>query len=348
MWRRKSEKSLRAVRTLARRWVASKRTEDFVAAPEAHDLLDDLAFLRKGQGFTPARLASLGALVELLSEHPDESFERMRSRFESAIHSLGQPEADLLLDIFALSPETSGLPRLGDRRQAYANKIGRGVETVAGREASALKRLVSTLVRGSFAQSPLTITVPEMHGGIIYETTSTLIVVENRKWARTLEHYRFVATFDEMDFLTITRSYEAKTTADSKGRFRVNTRPTSHGFNDHFWHQNVARDADEPMRRGEMYDLKFLLEPIDRDQPGPMVNAYRAFHERSLLASFRVAFVGERPSQVWKYERVSHFDQPGVPTDRNRLLIDESATATLRLRDLHGGLVSGIAWEWGD
>lgn len=346
MWRRKSEKSWRAVKTLARRWVASKRTEVFVAAPEAHDLLDDLAFLRKGQGFTPARLASLGALVGLLSEHPDESFERMRSRFESAIHSLGQPEADLLLDIFALSPETSGLPRLGDRRQAYANKIGRGVETVAGREASALKRLVSTLVRGTFAQSPLTIAVPEMHGGIIYETTSTLIVIENRKWARTLEHYRFAATFDEMDFLTITRSYEAKTTADPKGRFRVNTRPTSHGFNDHFWHQNVARDADEPMRRGEMYDLKFLLEPIDRDQLGPMVNAYRAFHERSLLASFRVAFVGERPSQVWKYERVSHFDQPGVPNDHNRIHCDEHGQVALRLRDLHGGLVAGIAWDW--
>lgn len=323
-------------------------TEERVAAPSADDILDDLAFLRKGQGFTPARLASMGGVVELLRAHPDEPFERMRSRFESAIHSLGQPQSDLLLDIFALSPHTRDLPRLGDRRQAYATQIGRGVETVANREVSALQRLVSTLVRGTFAQSPLTIAVPEMHGGIIYETTSTLIVVENRKWARTLEHYRFVATFDEMDFLTITRSYEAKTTADPKGRFRVNTRPTSHGFNDHFWHQNVARDADEPMRRGEMYDLKFLLEPIDRDQLGPMVNAYRAFHERSLLASIRVAFVGERPSQVWKYERVSHFDQPGVPTDHNRVLLDESATATLRLRDLHGGLVSGIAWVWGD
>lgn len=321
-------------------------TEGLVAAPSADDILDDLAFLRKGQGFTPARLASIGAVVELLSEHPDEPFERMRSRFESAIHSLGQPEVDLLLDIFALSPETQNLPRLGDRRQVYATKIGRGVDTVANREHSALERLVSTLVRGTFVQSPLTIAVPEMHGGIIYETTSTLIVIENRKWARTLEHYRFVATFDEMDFLTITRSYEAKTTADPRGRFRVNTRPTTHGFNDHFWHQNVARDADEPMRRGVMYDLKFLLEPIDRDELGPMVNAYRAFHERSLLASFRVAFVGERPSQVWKYERVSHFDQPGVPTDLNRVLLDESVTATLRLRDLHGGLVSGIAWEW--
>lgn len=319
-----------------------------MAAPSADDILDDLAFLRKGQGFTPVRLASVGGVVNLLRARLDEPFERMRSRFESAVFSLGQPEADLLLDIFALSPETRDLPRLGDRRQVYATKIGRGVETVANREVSALERLVSTLVRGTYAQSPLTIAVPEMHGGIIYETTSTLIVVENRKWARTLEHYRFVATFDEMDFLTITRSYEARTAADPKGRFRVNTRPTSHGFNDHFWHQNAARDADEPMRRGEMYDLKFLLEPVYPDQLGSMVNAYRAFHERSLLASIRVAFVGERPSQVWKYERVSHFDQPGEPSESNRTSLDDQGLATLRMRDLYGGLASGVSWTWDD
>lgn len=317
-----------------------------MAAVGADDIFADLAFLRKGPGFTPARLATLRAIVDLLSQEPGEPYERLRSRFESAIHSLGQPDAALLLDVFALTDQTRSLPRLDDRRRIHAASVSRSVATVADREVPALTRLVSTLVRGNYAQSPLLIAVPEMHGGIIYETTSTLIVVENRKWARTLEHYRFVATFDEMDFLTITRSYDATTTADPTGRFRVNTRPTSHGFNDHFWHRDKAGHTDEPMRRGETYDLKFRLEPPEGAELPPMVNAYRAFHERSLHATIKIAFIGERPHTIWKYERVSHFAQPGTPTESNRVEVSSDGSVALRLRDLHGGLASGIAWEW--
>jgi hypothetical protein len=314
--------------------------------PLPDDLGEELAYLRKREGFKASRLHKVPLVAQLLRQDPNETFERARSRFVSAIHSLGEPESHLLLDVFALSDHTQGLPRLEDRRRVHAAAVNRGIETIADREVPALNRLLSALVSGSYAQSPLTISVPEMHDGIIYETTSTMITVENRRWKHTREHYRFVAIFDEMDYLTITRSYPARAGVATNCAFRLNTREASHGFNDHFWHLNSVRTADEPMRRGESYDLIFLLQPPDPDEPHSLVNAYRAFHERSLFASIQVAFVGEWPALIWKYERVSHFAAPGYPDPNNLVPLDNNGVASLRLRDVHGGLVSGIAWQW--
>lgn len=310
------------------------------------DLLDDLARLRKNDGFTAKHLADSPMVEHLLREKDSDEFGRLRSRFVSAVYSLEDRDAALLLNIYGLSDETRELPRLGDRRAVHAAKIHRGVDTVYNLEPGAIGRLASRLIHGTYAQSPLLIDVPEMHGGIIYEQTSTLIIVENRLWKRTIEHYRFVATFDEMDYLTVTRSYAARASVPADGAFRLNTRPTSQGFNDHFWHRD-RNGNDSPMRRGEMYDLKFVLEPEEPvEEQEPIVNAYRAFHERSLLTSIQVAFIGERPTVVWKYERVSHFAQPGVPSDSSQMASDERGFVTLRLRDQWGGLASGFAWIW--
>lgn len=314
---------------------------------DSDDLLADLALLRKNHGFIQRRLVRMPLVEEVLRARPTDSYERLRSRFVSAIASLDPAEADLLLDVYALSPETERMPLLNERRKYYADRIRRGIDTVADRETPALEHLLTALVTGRYAQSPLTLDVPEMHGGIIYETTSTLIVVENRHWKQTRERYRFAATFDEMDYLTITRSYPARATAAPDGRFTLNTRPTSRGFNDHFWHRNIAGADNEPMRRGETYELRFKLEPDEvSGKVTPIVNACRAFHERSLLASIQVRFIGERPTTIWRYERVSFFAQPGQPSDTNRIEIDDRGVATLRLRDVHGGLFSGMAWTW--
>jgi len=314
--------------------------------PDADDLVADLAFLRKNDGFIARRLDQVPLVKGLLTSASSDEFGRLRSRFTSAIHALGEVDAALLLDVYGLTAETAGHGTLRARREAHGQRIGRGIDTVADREHAAIAQLAAKLTRGAYRQSPLTIDVPEMHDGIIYEMTSTLILIENRRWKQTREHYRFVATFDEMDFVTITRSYPARASVPTDGQFRVNTRPTSHGFNDHFWSRDPSGE-DTAMRRGKTYDLKFILEPDEAiEAREPMVNAYRAFHERSLLASIRVAFIGQRPRTIWKYERVSHFAQPGTPNETNYVRTDERGVASLRLRDLHGGLVSGIAWEW--
>ena len=58
-----------------------------VAKLRGDDLAAELEFMRKNEGFTERRLNPTGMLAEVLREKPDDSFERVRSRFLSAIHA---------------------------------------------------------------------------------------------------------------------------------------------------------------------------------------------------------------------------------------------------------------------
>ena len=250
--------------------------------------------------------------------------------------------------MFALSPDTQDVPELLQRREIHGDKIGRKVDTVRTREAAALKALHSRLVSGRYAQAPLVLDVPEMHGGIIYEETSTLIVVENRRWQATYEHYRFANMAGELGYVTIGRSYPGVVTPSNKGDFKVNTRPVDGaGWNDHFWHLNTARTVIEPMQDRTRYDLRFrITPPEDGSEPEPVTLASRALHHRSLLFTIRVGFIGKRPASIWKFEGASPFTRPHAANEYNRVQLDARGTATLTLRDVHGGLFNGLAWSW--
>ena len=311
------------------------------------DVRADLALLRKFEGFIPRRLDEVPSVGTLLQQEPDDTYERLKSRFISAIHSLDEQEAALLLDVFALSPETRDIPRLQQRRAAHGQRVGRGSETIAARESAALEHLLSRLLTGKYAQSPFVIDVPEMHDGIIYESTSTFLVVQDRRWRETHEHYRFAATFEEMDYLTVTRSYPGRTTANEKGRFRVDTREVpGAGWNDDFWHLNKDRTDTEPMKRGGVYELGFSIHPGDADERKSLSLVSRAFHERSLSATIQVRFIGEKPADVWTFRQVSPYARPTAADDGNRATLDDRGIATVRQRDAHGGLFTGIAWQW--
>lgn len=314
---------------------------------QSGDVREDLGFLRKNEGFSERRIENTPIVRELLQAEPGESFERSKSRFISAVHSLQNDEATLLLDIFALTPATQSIRSLSERRTIHGRSISRGIDTVAARESIALDHLTTRLITGTYAQSPVALDVPEMHDGLIYEQTTTLFVVKDRRWHETIEHYRFVAAFDEMDTVRVTRSYPALVSTKTGGEFRVRTLPASRGETDHFWHLDATRRHDEPMRRGGSYDLRFKVQPSDdRSRHEQLSLISRAFHERSLLATIRVQFIGERPTLLWTHERVSYFDSPGFPSKRNIRQLDDEGVALLRMRDVHGGLFSGMAWRF--
>ena len=315
---------------------------------QAESLHDELARLRKNEGFIQRRLASSSIADQVLRQADTDTFERLKSRFISAIYSLSEPESALLLDIYALSPETEGVASLKERRQIHGQKIHRKIEAVAMREKPALDHLHSRLVAGTYAQSPLVLHVPEMHGGLIYEHVSVLIVVENRIWRETREYYRFANMVDELDYVTISRSYPALATPHPKGDFKVNTRPVEGvGWNDHFWHLDKTHAKTEPMLQDQIYDLRFTLVPeLSQAEPTPITLASRALHERALLFSLQVGFIGEKPKRLWKFERVSPFARPDTANQYNQIALDEHGIATVRLRDVYGGLFNGIGWEW--
>lgn len=315
---------------------------------DAATLLHELSWLCKREGFVQRHLVQAPVVDEVLRGSLEDSFERLRFRFISAIHTLPDEQAALLLDIFALSDDTATVGNLLERRRMHGAKINRKIDTVASREQAALRLLHGRLITGRYTQAPLVLDVPEMHGGIIYEETNTLLVVRDRHWEATYEQYRFVNMAGELDYVTVTRSYPGVVTPDRKGAFKVNPRPVEGaGWNDHFWHLNGSHTAVEPMADEERFDLRFrITPPEDANEPGPIKLASRAFHERSLLATIRVGFIGEHPSSIWRFINASPYARPAAADEYNAVQLDEKGTVTLVLRDVHGGLFSGFAWEW--
>lgn len=315
-------------------------------------LLRELAWLRKRAGFTAARLVGAPLVDEVLRASLEDSFERLRHRFVSAIYSLEEDDAQLpqvLLDAYGLSQATAGCGGLLARRRLVADRLGCSMETVAHREEAGMRLLHARLVAGRYAQAPLVLDVPEMHGGVVYEETSTLVVVAQRRWRATVERYRLANMAGEVDYLTIARSYPAVVSADPAGEFVVRSREVAgSGWSDHFWHIDPASGQPAPMRDATRYQLAFRLEPDPQDEAvaEPLLLASRAFHARSLLATIRVRFIGEAPRSIWAYEGASPFARPQAANRYNRTGLDAHQQATLVLRDVHGGLFSGFGWEW--
>ncbi|MCM3895775.1 hypothetical protein ND991_11195 [Gordonia sputi] len=304
---------------------------------DTSDLTGDLLYMRKGDGFTANRIVNAGTLRFVLGG-AGEPFDSLRSRFVSAIRSLRDPEPELLLAAYGLAPEYGGLPTIRERRQKYGGTVDRGIDTVADREDAAIDHLRVQLLSGWYTQSPLPARLPEMHNGIIQESVHIFTLVVDKIWKETREHYRFVALFDEAEYIAISSSYPGRPIPE--GDFTVRTVRIGESFSHQFWH------SPGPMQRGRTYDLRFALVPhAGYGEPGAVVEEARAFHERALVVTIEVKFQGVEPRRVWAFKDLTYFERPGPPS-RASIEPTKDGTVRARLHDRHGGLFSGFAWAW--
>lgn len=277
---------------------------------DSSDLLSDLLFMRKGSGFTARRIVDAGTLRHVLGD-ADAPYDNLRDRFVSAINSLRDPEPELLLAAYRLDPDYADCKTLRERRQRYGQSVDRKVDTVADREDAALDHLRVQLLSGWYTQSPLPAKLPEMHNGTMQEYVHVSVLVRDKQWMHTHEHYRFVALFDEMDFIAISTSYEATPIAEEP--FTVKTVRSGGSFDHRFYYRTQ-------MRRGETYELRFTLLPDEEHgAPEGICEVSRAFHERTLAVMIEVNFEGEQPEVVWGFEGLTFFQRPGNPTVENTM-----------------------------
>ena len=300
-------------------------------------LLRDLQLMLKREGFTPTRVVKAPTLRQILGGE-NEPFEVLKERLISAVRSLNDPESEMLLDAFALSPETEKIFGLPDRYVHYGSKVNLKIDTVRKQVAAALENLRNQLTTGWYPKSPLPFRIPESHNGIVNEIVYVQTIVRDMKWQETRERYRFVTTFDEADFLGITSTQEGL--VETVGDFTAKRTRVGDYFEDRFF-------SKEPMHRGQAYDLMFrrLPEP-DMDDPYVLVGEWRGFHEPTRAAVFDVAFLGQTPQRIWEFTGLTHLQAPGEPNQKQILKIDKNQLVRTRFHDLYGGLFSGIAWEW--
>ena len=294
-------------------------------------------YLRKDAGFTASRIARAPLVRQLLGGE-NETYEILRERFLSAIHSLRDPHPEILLDIFALSSATDGANLLKQRRRVYGERHGIKVEAVADREDAALDNLRKQLVTGWYPKSPAGFPVPESHNGFVQQEAAILTIIKNRAWHETREYYRLIAAFDEADFIAISSSFPGRPIAE--GDFTVRTVRIGESFTHRFFYK-------EPMRRGETYELKFRIVPDPEfGERGALTETSRAFHEPTRFATFQSVFIGEKPGKIWSYWGLTFFERPGNLKTGEQLEFNDESVVMAVFYDLYGGLFSGIAWEW--
>lgn len=147
----------------------------------SEDLLTDLLYLRKNEGASATRLAKAGT-VNLVLGSQDDDAEVKLERLRSAIQSLDDDQATVLMAAFGLSPETNAVKSLKARRELYGAQVGRKVDTIASRENVALEQLRFQLLTGWYPASPLPRRVPELHNGVVNELVELTTVVSDGCW----------------------------------------------------------------------------------------------------------------------------------------------------------------------
>ena len=298
-------------------------------------VLRDLLYLRKADGFTATRFQRTSALRAVLGGDRDP-LAVLQERFESAISSLRDADAAILMQVYGLAMETSGLPSLQRRRDCAAKHLGIGRDAVADRDAAAVKRLHYQILTGWYPKSPVSIRIPESHNGIVNHHVHVRTLVRNGRHVESLHHYRFFCTFEGAEYLALTTAPDVPVT-EIGNEFRLTSETAESGV--------IHRFSRSPMDRGRVYDLRFRITNPDPDELGWLTEESLAFHEPTRFASFDAVFVGDRPTLIWQFSGLTAYERPGQPSLARRLATDGSRVSA-GFRDLYGGLFAGIAWEW--
>lgn len=307
--------------------------------PTPEDLRQALLFLRKGKGLTVERLGAQPALVEVLGGtqvRPEILIERL----ESAINSLWDTDEELLLDVFGMSPATAHLARVGDRRDHYGARQVPPIkrDAVADRDATAVERLLDQLITGWYPKSPIPHPIPTSHNGYVIHQLHVRTIVKNRRHLETHHLYRLFMLFDDVPYFPI--DTHDPTIPDLVGNdFTFERHDYANGYQRRFQHR-------EPMRKGQTYDLRYVVRNRNPDEPEESIGEYMAFHEPARFTTFEAKFIGERPSVIWRINRLTSIALPGAPSAESHLDLGSDATAVAHFRDLYGGLYSGLTWDW--
>lgn len=306
------------------------------AASVMPDVRRELLYLRKGVGYAPKRIAQCRALRGLLGGL-DQPEAVLRERLTSAIWSLRDEDAALLLTVYALDADAAARPpSLQQRRDAYGQAHGIGREAVADRDAKAIDKLLVQLLTGWYPKSPLPLRVPESHNSVVMIGVLTRTVVEERRHAETRRWYQFLATFDGVEYVAV-----ASPTNDpplTGNDIRVETLAEPNGFVHRFW-------FPEPLRRGRTYYLH-TYTPGDKMDERFLCEESMAFHEPTRIAAFEIAFRGVTPRIVWSFSGLTEPERPGEPGRLNTHRADNNGMVEVVKHDQHGGLYAGLAWEW--
>lgn len=316
------------------------------------DLVDDLVYLRKGSGATPARIAQASAVMDVVGGGRDASPVVVRQRLATAFGAIkANKGCDALRAAMALDDDVDTVTDLTERRARYGNHVGRSLNTVRAWETDAIQDLALTLLSRYYAgaATPLDAVMP--HGGFLLERLRVTALIKDRLFVEDEQIRTVVSLVDGAKGFRY-GSYSPTTLSSPTGGALLPPDVSDAGVVHKFM-------FDEPLRRGEMHTFGFREQVPEGSEDestaislpdGRVVHrdfSGQTFETPTLRYDVEVRFLGEMPEAVWSYDKLSRIERPGSLAGQPPVILDGNV-ARMTFRELYGGLAAGIAWVWKD
>lgn len=299
------------------------------------DVLADLYYLRKSEGFTPGRARNAGILIDILGG-PDQPYVLMRERLLAAIDTLDPDKALLLRAAFGLEPSITGRT-LRERRLAYGRLVDRKVDTVMDREDQAIQELIVPLLTEQYALSPYGESATLMHTAAIQTRIHIYTTMRDGIRTGTSESYQTLCLYEGAEYLEFSTDIPGEVTSSTAHQLQLID--TGNGS------RSIRCYPITPYRKGQLVNTELTFHPAHDAQSTVLREEARAFHVPTLAALFELDFIGQQPASIWHYQKKTWFQRPGTPDDQHTVHIN-NGHAAVRFRHLHDGLWTGIAWTW--
>ena len=151
------------------------------------DLLTDLLYLRKSEGFKMSRVRNASTFLSTMGGE-GQTFDSLKIRFISAICSLEEEQSvELLLIAYALDPDYEDIESIYDRRIKYGKIINRKYDTLADREDNSIKELAIIILLSQWVNAPLPANTPVIHGAFISEQLDVISIIKDKTLVETRE-----------------------------------------------------------------------------------------------------------------------------------------------------------------
>ena len=305
------------------------------------DLITDLMYLRKGDGFTITKARNASTFLDVIGG-VGQTFDELTTRFVSAICSLEEDQSvETLMVAYGLEPGFEGMNSILERREKYGQQIGRKYDTLVDREQAAIQELAVRMLMAQWVNAPLPANIPVIHGAFITEYLNVVSVIKDRTLTETRETQKFIALVDGIN--SYDYSTNEPTTLNPIEGCTVESSPI------HFGIKYILR-FPKPLKRGETHQISFTELSPEQGANGKKAVAMeitRSFAIPTFKYNQEVIFIGQKPRRIWSYNMLSLLERPGRADEQKLLAFKDNANSLrVSFNHLHAGLFSGVAWEW--
>ena len=289
-----------------------------------------------------------------------QTFEQIKVQFITLIRATAdEPYIDMLLAIYALSPDYCDIRLLSDRRKKFGIQIDRKIDTIADREVVAIKTLAEHLAWSYDFGEVLSTNFNFPNCGLLRLSLSVNTIVRDSQIIEYEHVHKFITLTDKVRYFVHSNMRLTDLVASVEAG-RVLSYDL--GWEKYKSYHKVNLYSLE-LRRGHFSIINIKETPFEISRHAPSTSTKKIKQDYSdyffdiptIHYKQTVTFIGNFPEVIWWYENIpdvcvpASISQPweGSTLGSNLIQISERGSVEHEFRDLYTNHC-GIAWRWKD